>query len=157
MSLYTEHQISPSEFLDYEEALGTAKAGIGQLDSYIYGALKDQYPDVEAVMGLPNPPTPLGQTEPFFGLRNDYLGITMFKNKSPREKEAGTYYLETLCKESDDILAEMATFLGALAGKVGSRSAGSARNRVPQGWSGGPSAAEEPRAVGLDRDQSHIQ
>ena len=117
-SLYTEHKIIPAEFLDFADAVGTKKCAIGHLESYILGEFVNTFPDTEKELGWSHSPTPTGKPDPSYGMKVNYIGLTVFKNRPVVEKEAAFEYLESLLNENDDILAEIAQMLGSMVGKV---------------------------------------
>ncbi|MEN6478334.1 MAG: extracellular solute-binding protein [Anaerolineales bacterium] len=120
--LYTKHKISSREFLTYEEAIGTSKAAMGLMTSWIVGTFDTTYPDVAAVLGWAPPPTPTGKPEPVWGYKTNVLALTMFQNRPVMEKEAGFVYLDWLLNNSDKSLADIAEITGCLPGKLSVRS-----------------------------------
>lgn len=121
-SLYTEHKISSREFLPFDQAIGTSKAAMGLMTSWIVGTFDTSFPDVAAVLGWAPPPTPTGKPEPVWGYKTNVLALTMFRNRPAMEKEAGFIYLEWLLNNSDDSLANVAEISGCLPGKLSVRS-----------------------------------
>jgi len=116
--LYTRHRIIPAEFLGFVEAIGTRKAAMGVHESYVLGEFADKFPETEKQLGWAHSPTPSGKADPSYGLKDNYIGLTVFKNRPIVEKEAAFEYIELLLTESDDILAEIAQILGSVPGKV---------------------------------------
>jgi ABC-type glycerol-3-phosphate transport system substrate-binding protein len=117
--LYTEHKIIPSEFLSAGEAIGTRKAVMYDYESCAYGSLTRNFPDVYEELGWTHSPTPTGS--PPYGLKVNYIGLTVFATRPSSEKEAAFEYIRYLLNECDDVLADIAELLGSLPGKVSAR------------------------------------
>lgn len=120
-SLYTEHKISSREFLGFGEAIGTEKAAMGLMTSWIVGTFDTSYPEVSAVLGWAPPPTPTGKPEPVYGYKTNVIALTVFRNKPPEEKMAAFRYIEFLLKEADEELAAISEMEGCLPGKINVR------------------------------------
>ena len=122
VELYTDHRISSREFLGFGEAIGTEKAAMGLMTSWITGTFDTDFPDTAAVLGWAPPPTPSGKPDPVYGYKTNTIGLSVFAPKPAPEKDAAFAYIEHLLKHSDKDLADIGEMIGSLPGKVSVRS-----------------------------------